>query len=52
MSGELVVLVRICGSTFAVTRDGARLRYRRLNAAPSRARLPDQTGALALLRRE
>lgn len=49
--GELIVLVRICGSTFAVRRDGPRLRYRRMGAAP-RVRLPDQTGALALLRKE
>lgn len=45
------MLVRIAGTTFAVRRDGARLRYRRMGGAP-RTRLPDQAGALALLRKE
>lgn len=50
-SGELVVLVRICGSVFAVRRVGERLAFRRLRDAPRTKRLPDQTGALALLRK-
>lgn len=46
----LVVLVRIAGNVFAVRRVGARLVYRRLRAARPGREVPDQTGALALLR--
>lgn len=49
MSGELVVLVRICGAVFAVRRVGDRLVFKRLRSHTGR--LPDQTGALALLRK-
>lgn len=50
MSGELVVLVRICGATFAVRRRGERLVFKRMARTETR-RVPDQTAALSLLRK-
>ena len=49
MSGELVVLVRICSAVFAVRRVGGRLVFKRLRSHVGR--MPDQTSALALLRK-
>jgi hypothetical protein len=50
VSGELVVLVRICGSTFSVVRKGERLVFKRRSKVDVR-RVPDQTATLKLLRK-
>lgn len=47
---KLVVLVRVCGNTFAVLRRGNHVRVRKLPARPLRF-VPDQSGALALVAR-
>ena len=50
-SARVVVIVRIAGNVFAVSRMDGRLQYRRLEAAVRTARIPDQRGAFALLRK-
>ena len=51
-TGNVVVLLRLCGRVFAVTRRDDKVRVRKLVPERKGTKPPDQTDALKLLRKD